>query len=123
MNRTAMIVDDSRAMRLVMGRFLKALGYSVTEAGDGREALTKLQGCAEPFDFALVDWNMPEMDGISLVRALRQDPRLHDLRVMMVTSEAEGDRVSTALEAGADEYLMKPFTMESLADKLAVLGF
>lgn len=123
MSRTAMIVDDSRAMRLVMGRYLKSLGYEVTEAGDGREALNKLSAEGGHFDLALVDWNMPEMDGLSLVRAVRQIPRLKDVRLMMVTSETEGDRVVSALEAGADEYLMKPFTLDVLQEKLAVLGF
>jgi two-component system chemotaxis response regulator CheY len=123
MKRTALIVDDSRAMRLVMGRYLKELGYDVTEAGDGREALVKLEARAEGPDLALVDWNMPQMNGLELVQAMRREPRWSDVRVMMVTSETEGERVETALSAGADEYLMKPFTREILAEKLAVLGF
>jgi two-component system chemotaxis response regulator CheY len=123
MKRTALIVDDSRAMRLVMGRYLKELGYEITEAGDGREALVKLEAQAECPDLALVDWNMPQMNGLELVQAMRREPRWSDVRVMMVTSETEGERVETALSAGADEYLMKPFTREILAEKLAVLGF
>jgi two-component system chemotaxis response regulator CheY len=123
MKRTALIVDDSRAMRLVMGRYLKELGYEITEAGDGREALVALESRAERPDLALVDWNMPKMNGLELVQAMRREPRWSEVRVMMVTSETEGERVETALSAGADEYLMKPFTREILAEKLAVLGF
>jgi two-component system chemotaxis response regulator CheY len=123
MKRTALIVDDSRAMRLVMGRYLKELGYEVTEAGDGKEALEALNRQGAHPDVALVDWNMPTMNGIELVQAIRREPRFSDVRLMMVTSETEGVRVETALEAGADEYLMKPFTREILVEKLAVLGF
>lgn len=123
MKRTALIVDDSRAMRLVIGRYLRELGYEVTEAGDGQAALDALHSRTEGPDIALIDWNMPLMTGLELVQAIRSEPRFSDVRVMMVTSETEGARVESALEAGADEYLMKPFTREILVEKLAVLGF
>lgn len=123
MKRTALIVDDSRAMRLVIGRYLRELGYEVTEAGDGQAALDALRSQVERPDIALIDWNMPLMSGLELVQAIRSEPRFSDVRVMMVTSETEGARVESALEAGADEYLMKPFTREILVEKLAVLGF
>lgn len=123
MKRTALVVDDSRAMRMVMGRYLRELGYEVTEAGDGRQALESLRTSAIKPALALVDWNMPEMNGIELVQAIRAQPEFAEVRLMMVTSETEGARVESALEAGADEYLMKPFTREILVEKLAVLGF
>lgn len=123
MKRTALVVDDSRAMRMVMGRYLRELGYEVTEAGDGLQALETLRTSTVKPALALVDWNMPEMNGIELVQAIRAQPEFADVRLMMVTSETEGTRVESALEAGADEYLMKPFTREILVEKLAVLGF
>jgi two-component system chemotaxis response regulator CheY len=70
----------------------------------------------------LVDWNMPEMDGLAFVRAVRANPEHAGLRLMMITTQTEMVRVATALEAGADEYLMKPFTAEVLLDKLGILG-
>jgi two-component system chemotaxis response regulator CheY len=117
----ALVVDDSRAIRTILGRMLRELGFEVFEAGGGRAALEVLaaHGAVE---VALVDWNMPEMDGIQLVRALRADPRLASMRIMMVTTETEIEKVILALDSGANEYLMKPFTTEAVAEKLALLG-
>ena len=92
------------------------------EAGDGRQALDKLAAIEVP-DLALVDWNMPEMNGLDLVRAVRAEPRYAPMRVMMVTTETEIAHVTQALESGADEYVMKPFTADAIRDKLALLGF
>jgi two-component system chemotaxis response regulator CheY len=124
----AMVVDDSRAMRMLMARLLKDIGFAVDEAGDGSQALERLRerlGPASPdgpVQLALVDWNMPEMSGIELVEAVRGDPAFSSLRIVMVTTETELSQVARALEAGADEYLMKPFTRDDVVGKLELLG-
>ena len=120
----AIVVDDSRAMRMLMGRVLKDIGFEVDEAGDGNQALDRLRErlAADPVQLALVDWNMPEMSGIELVEAVRADPVFSSLRIVMVTTETELSQVSRALEAGADEYLMKPFTRDDVVGKLELLG-
>ncbi len=118
----AIVVDDSKAMRMILARSLRAFGFEVEEAGDGRQALDKLAAIEVP-DLALVDWNMPEMNGLDLVRAVRAEPRYAPMRVMMVTTETEIAHVTQALESGADEYVMKPFTADAIRDKLALLGF
>ncbi|MFN8063504.1 MAG: response regulator [Vicinamibacterales bacterium] len=117
----ALIVDDSRAMRLLLRQMLVALGFEVAEARHGREALSHLQMRPDT-QIALVDWNMPEMNGLELVEAVRADETLSGVRLMMVTTETEMAHVQRALEAGADEYVMKPFSKEIIADKLALLG-
>ena len=124
----AMVVDDSRAMRMLMGRLLKDIGFDVAEAGDGSEALDSLRERQAgrhpdgPVQLALVDWNMPEMSGIELVEAVRSDPAFAGLRIVMVTTETELSQVCRALDAGADEYLMKPFTRDDVVGKLELLG-
>jgi len=117
----AIVVDDSRAIRAILGKMLEEIGFEVSEASDGRAALGVL-AAGGVFDLALVDWNMPEMDGLQLVRAVRADPRWADMRIMMVTTETELEKIVIALEAGANEYLMKPFTTKAVAEKLALLG-
>jgi two-component system chemotaxis response regulator CheY len=120
----AIVVDDSRAMRMLMARLLKDIGFAVDEAGDGSEALDRLRErlSVEPVKLALIDWNMPEMSGIELVEAVRADPAFASLRIVMVTTETELSQVTRALEAGADEYLMKPFTRDDVIGKLDLLG-
>jgi len=120
----AIVVDDSRAMRMVMGRLLRDIGFEVAEAGDGCQALESLRErlAGNPVQLALVDWNMPEMSGIELVEAVRSDPVFAPLRIVMVTTETELSQVSRALDAGADEYLMKPFTRDDVVGKLELLG-
>ena len=117
----ALVVDDSRAMRLIIRRILEAEGYDVLEASDGKEALELLASAPKP-DLALIDWNMPVLDGLELVSAMRKDPDSRQVALMMVTTENESDQIVRALAAGAHEYLIKPFTPEALLDKLAVLG-
>ncbi len=117
----ALVVDDSKAMRMIIGRTLQELQFEVVEAVDGVKALELLEKEGGP-DLILVDWNMPEMDGLEFVRALRGNPKWSSVPVVMVTSETELERVSKALEAGADEYVMKPFTREVLQEKLQLLG-
>jgi len=121
MDVRALVVDDSRAMRVLMTRMLKEIGFDVQEAGDGREALTRLREMGE-VDIVLVDWNMPEMDGLEFLRAVRADRGWDDIRVMMVTTECGMDEVMSALQEGADDYVMKPFDKEIIREKLILLG-
>jgi two-component system chemotaxis response regulator CheY len=99
---------------------LEERGIECEEAADGRAGLDRLQAGA-PFDLALVDWNMPVMDGLEMLKHLRAEG-FTEVKVMMVTTEAENDFILRALDAGADEYLMKPFDDEALNEKLAMLG-
>ena len=118
----AMVVDDSRAMRSILRKMLLEFGFSeVTEAEHGRHALDRL-AAEEPPEVVLIDWNMPVMNGLDLIAAVRALPRLDRMRLMMVTSEADARHVYAALKAGADEYAMKPITREVICDKLAMLG-
>jgi two-component system, chemotaxis family, chemotaxis protein CheY len=114
----AMIVDDSRAMRMILRRTLTELGYAACEAGNGQEALDLLAQEGAQLTLMLVDWNMPVMCGLDLVKAVRADSRFSALPLVMVTTETEIDHISQAIDAGANEYVMKPFTKEVLEDKL-----
>lgn len=116
----ALIVDDSRAMRLMIGRIMGELGFQTVEASNGREALDHVHA-AGVLDVALVDWNMPVMDGYAFLCALRAGNVLPGVPVIMVTTETEMSQVARALAAGASEYVMKPFTRDVLRDKLNLL--
>jgi two-component system, chemotaxis family, chemotaxis protein CheY len=116
----ALIVDDSRFVRGFLRGMLEERGIACDEAADGRAGMELLHGDSR-FDLALVDWNMPVMNGLEMLCQLRADGFM-DLKVMMVTTEAENEFIVRALEAGADEYLMKPFDDEALNEKLAMLG-
>jgi two-component system chemotaxis response regulator CheY len=116
----ALIVDDSRFVRDFLRGLLEDKGIECEEASDGRAGLLRIHDGA-PFDVALVDWNMPVMDGLSMLRSMRAEG-YDDVKVMMVTTEGENDFIVRALDAGADEYLMKPFDDEALTEKLAMLG-
>jgi two-component system chemotaxis response regulator CheY len=118
----ALVVDDSKTIRMFLKERLNELGFEVTEAADGRQALNRLKNMNQ-VDLVLVDWNMPEMDGISFVRAVRAESDYSTLPMMMVTTNAELSQVSKALEAGVNEYIMKPFTTDILREKLQLLGF
>jgi two-component system, chemotaxis family, chemotaxis protein CheY len=117
----ALVIDDVQTIRRVVSAILVKLGYEVIEAADGMDALERLEGMTVP-DVALVDWNMPRLDGLEFVRAVRGQRAYDAMRLLMITTENELGRVSAALAAGADEYLMKPFTPEMLLEKLAILG-
>ncbi len=117
----ALVVDDSNTIRTILTAYLKKLGFDVTVAINGREALDRLHGMAKA-DIVLVDWNMPEMDGLSFVRAVRADNEYAAVPLMMVTTNVELCDVAEALDAGANEYMMKPFTMDILRAKLELLG-
>jgi two-component system chemotaxis response regulator CheY len=116
----ALIVDDSRFVREYLRGMLSKKGIQCEEAADGKAGLDQLHS-GFIFDIALVDWNMPVMNGLDMLKQLRAEG-FSDLKVMMVTTEAENDFIVRALEAGADEYLMKPFDDEALSEKLAMLG-
>ncbi|MFN0282679.1 MAG: response regulator [Kineosporiaceae bacterium] len=117
----ALVVDDSRAMRSILTRLLTGLGFDVAQAGDGAEALAVLDAGARP-DVVLVDWNMPVMDGLTFIKSVRAREDLRDISLMMVTTESEQGQIVRALAAGAHEYVIKPFTDEVIAEKLALLG-
>lgn len=122
----ALVIDDSRAMRRIVSRILVNLGFTTVEAGDGRAALDILEslaarGDALP-DLACVDWNMPVMDGLEFICAVRERKDWRNLTMMMVTTESEHGQVVRALAAGAHEYMIKPFTADAFAEKLALLG-
>ncbi len=117
----ALIIDDSSSMRMLLGRILDDLGVQHAQAGDGREALQVLENDG-PFDFALVDWQMPVMDGLEFVRAVREHLPREAIQLVMVTSVNQIESIVEALGAGADEYIMKPFTKDALQEKLALLG-
>ncbi|MGA8209604.1 MAG: response regulator [Nocardioidaceae bacterium] len=117
----ALVVDDSRAMRRIVARILTGLGFEVVEAGDGQQALELLAAGPKPA-LACIDWNMPVMDGLTLVTAVRSNPQWRDITLLMVTTESEHGQIVRALAAGAHEYLIKPFTADSMRDKLDLLG-
>ena len=120
----ALIVDDSKTMRRIVGKVVKENGFeTIVEAENGEEAMTRLRdsGADAPLQLALVDWNMPVMDGLSFVRAARAEG-FAELPIIMITTEGSMEYVTRAIEAGANEYLMKPFTKELLIEKLALLG-
>ncbi len=117
----ALVVDDSRAMRSIIGKYLRELGFEVFEAASGMQALVDVRKI-EGLSLVLLDWNMPEMDGCEFLEKLRIEPQFQDVPVMMVTTESEMEQVAVALEAGANEYLMKPFDKQGLLEKLLLLG-
>ena len=122
MANKALIVDDSKTIRTILGRIMRELGYEVCEAENGIDALKMIQSEKAAVNLVLADWNMPEMNGLDLVKHLRRNPELASLKVIMVTTETEVDHIVSALEAGANEYVMKPFTKDILIGKLEMVG-
>jgi two-component system chemotaxis response regulator CheY len=117
----ALIVDDSRAIRTILGQILRSVGFEVVEAGNGQEGLAKLAEVGSA-DLAMVDWNMPVMDGLAFVQAARAIP-IHDpMRIVMVTTETDMARMVRAMDEGANEYIMKPFTRDMIVQKLEIVG-
>ena len=112
-----LVVDDFSTMRRIVRNLLKELGYSnVDEAEDGQMALTKLKN--EQFDFVISDWNMPVMNGLDMLKGIRAEPSLAKLPVLMVTAEAKKENIIAAAQAGANGYVVKPFTAATLDEKL-----
>jgi two-component system, chemotaxis family, chemotaxis protein CheY len=122
MTGKALVVDDSKAIRMILSRILTGLGYEVLEAAGGREALKVIETEKSGVELILLDWNMPEMNGLDLLKQLRRNPELSSPVVVMVTTETELDHMAAALDAGANEYVMKPFTRDILVEKLQLAG-
>ena len=116
----ALVIDDSRTVRAIIGTILRGEGLDVVEAANGREGLERLRETGG-VELVLVDWNMPEMNGLEFIEAVRADRAYDPVRIMMVTTETEHGQVRRALDAGANEYVMKPFTREVLVAKLSLL--
>ncbi|MEZ6063442.1 MAG: response regulator [Planctomycetaceae bacterium] len=117
----ALIIDDSRAMRRILTKIVTPLGFRVTEAEDGKQGLDRLLE-AGAFEVILVDWNMPVMNGLEFVKAVRADDTYRDQKIVMVTTETEPAQMARALMAGVDEFVMKPFTADSLVEKMKLIG-
>jgi two-component system, chemotaxis family, chemotaxis protein CheY len=117
----ALVVDDSSAMRAILGMTLRRKGFEVLQARDGMEALSVLSR-AQEVGLMLIDWNMPGMNGLELVQRVRQLPQFDATRILMVTTETGMGQMAEALSAGANEYIMKPFTPDVVIDKLQLLG-
>ncbi len=112
-----LIVDDFSTMRRIVRNLLKELGFTnVDEAEDGKVALEKL--ATGGFDFVVTDWNMPNMDGLTLLQNIRSTPALQNLPVLMVTAEAKKENIIAAAQAGASGYIVKPFTSQTMSEKL-----
>jgi len=116
-NMKFLVVDDFSTMRRIVRNLLKELGYTnVDEAEDGVAALQKL--ASGGFEFVVTDWNMPNMDGLTLLQTIRQTPQFKDLPVLMITAEAKKENIIAAAQAGASGYIVKPFTAATMAEKL-----
>jgi len=116
-----LVIDDSRAMRSILGKIMSEIGFEVVTACHGREGLERLQDSG-PVDLVLVDWNLPEMNGYDFVCEVRSQTAFDQVKLMMVTTETERANVTRALDAGADEYVMKPFTKATILEKLSLVG-
>ncbi len=117
----ALVVDDSAGMRAFLKMVLKSAGMEIAEAKNGVEAVAFLRSGLRA-DLALLDWNMPQMDGYELLLWIRSQAAFDSMRIVMVTTETEVGQITKALEHGADEYVMKPFTREVILDKLQIIG-
>jgi len=119
-NMKILVVDDFSTMRRIIKNILREIGYNnVDEADDGSTALEKLKSAK--FDFVVTDWNMPNMPGIELLKAIRQDDVLKDTPVLMVTAEAAKENVVTAVAAGVNNYIVKPFTAAALKERIDII--
>ncbi|MGZ0163541.1 MAG: response regulator [Planctomycetales bacterium] len=118
----ALIIDDSRAMRRILGKIMQGLGFEVLEAEDGAQGLEAFLANSDDIEVTLVDWNMPVMNGLEFIEAVRGKTEFDTAKLVMVTTETEPTRMTRALMAGVDEFVMKPFTTEILIDKLKLIG-
>jgi two-component system chemotaxis response regulator CheY len=117
----ALVVEDSKTIRMILTEYLRKMDIQVVEAANGREGLERLKEMAPP-DLVLVDWNMPVMSGIDFIRAVRELHIYDPLPLIMVTTNSESDYVGTAMDAGANEYIQKPCTLDALREKIELLG-
>ena len=118
--KTCLVVDDSKIVRKVVRKIVENLGFSVLEAEDGKLAIDQLR--AHAVDVMILDWNMPVMDGLECMRTLRADGDIAQPKIIFCTTENEMEKIQTAIMAGADEYVMKPFDEEIIAGKMRQLG-
>lgn len=117
LNMKILIVDDFSTMRRIIRNILKQIGYSdIHDAEDGTQAITKLK--ADRFDFVISDWNMPNMSGLDLLKAIRTDADLKDTKFLMVTAETMQESVIAAVQAGVNNYIIKPFTAETMKERI-----
>ncbi len=117
LNMKILVVDDMSTMRRIVKNILKQLGFNnLEEAENGQEALTKLK--ADTYGFVVSDWNMPVMMGIDMLRAIRADETLKKIPVLMVTAEAQKENLMEAVQAGVSNYVVKPFTAETMQEKI-----
>ncbi len=114
-------MDDSKAMRMILKKIMGELGFEVQEAGNGLEGMDLL-GKSGALDLVLVDWNMPEMNGYEFIMAVRSRPEYRKIRLVVVSSEAQAQNMEKMFDAGADEYVTKPFTKDVLKKKLELIG-
>ena len=117
-----LVVDDSRAIRTILSKILARWGFEVCQACDGAEGLAVLEREYPNISLICVDWNMPNIDGFEFLKRVRSNDRFANLLIVMVTTETHFEQMSKALAAGANEYIMKPFTDEIVGDKLRLLG-
>jgi two-component system chemotaxis response regulator CheY len=117
----ALVVEDSTTIRMILRQLLSKKGFKVVEASNGLEGLERLKEM-DQITVAMVDWNMPKMSGIDFVRAVRMQRAYDALPLIMITTNTELKHIDTALEAGANEYIMKPFTPDMVREKLELLG-
>lgn len=119
-----LVIDDSKAMRGFLCHLAAELGFATTEADDGRAGLDVLirNDPKQPFDVVLVDWDMPRMNGLDFVKFVRRNKDFDDVKVMIVSTNNTEEKISAALETGANDFLMKPVTKEALEEKLMILG-
>ena len=116
-----MVVDDSRAIRMILSQILQDFDFQVEQAANGMQALAAMPQHRD-LSLILVDWNMPEMNGLDFVKQVRADASYSDIQIMMVTTETEVEQVVRAIEAGANEFVMKPFNKDIILDKLRLIG-
>ncbi len=117
LNMKILVVDDFSTMRRIVKNLLRQIGYAnIEEAEDGAQAYSKLKN--DGYGFVVSDWNMPNMDGLELIKRVRSDPELKDIPILMVTAEAEKEKVIAAIQAGVNNYIVKPFTGEVLKEKI-----
>ncbi len=117
LNMKVLVVDDFATMRRILRNILKQIGFiNISEADDGKSALNVLK--KEKFDLILCDWNMPEMSGLELLNKVKSDDELKNIPFVMVTAEAQKDNIVKAVKAGVNSYVVKPFTAETISEKL-----
>lgn len=118
--KRCLVVDDSKIVRKVVRKIIESLGFEVVEAEDGKVALDQVR--TTPVDVIILDWNMPVMDGLECMKAIRADAALSQPKIIFCTTENEFEKIQTAIMAGADEYVMKPFDEAIIGGKLRQIG-